>query len=114
MITVYHFDHSNLANHEASRDLMFCANESTAKNMFKAGQYDKVAVVKSNDLEDAFKLTNNIDQPWVQNDNLLFPCPRPHDGYRSTSVGDLMQRGQEYFIVAGFGFRKIELEIGNE
>jgi len=49
--------------------------------------------VEASSLEDAYALSQNIDQPW----NPTNPC-------RSTSVGDVIQSDEGFFFVKGFGF----------
>lgn len=56
------------------------------------------------ELEDVFRLTNNINRPWIRND-----CVMVCDGrQRSTSVGDVIvaPTGGVY-VVAGHGFKRI-------
>lgn len=47
-------------------------------------------------LTDAFTRSQNFDDHWNPN----HPC-------RSTSVGDVIQNDEGYFMVAGFGFTKL-------
>jgi len=63
-----------------------------------------VAIVDTNDLDEAFRLTNHIDHPW-QNNLEIVKCfwPKP----RSTSVGDFMQIGDDVYVVEMIGFRKL-------
>lgn len=49
--------------------------------------------VIANSLEMAYSKSQNGDWPW----NLLNPC-------RSTSVGDVIQNGDEFHMVSGIGF----------
>jgi len=51
------------------------------------GMYNKVAVVKEDDLDLAFELTNHIYDDWWENPSVT---KIGDDNYRSTSVGDLM------------------------
>ena len=77
----------------------------TAADKFDPKKFRNVAQVNTDDLEEAYKLTNNIDKPWIENKE-VFPCfLKPQ---RSTSMGDVLQIGHEYFAVATFGFTKIE------
>ena len=69
--------------------------------------YKKVASVKTVSLQQAFRLTNNIDESWVDNLDVKLECelPKGKDGFRSTSSGDVMiiDEGTEnelvYFLV---------------
>jgi len=76
-----------------------------AKAMLE-GEYSAIAVVESNDRDDAYRLTNHIECDWRENDGVV---AIPGREYRSTSVGDIfeMEDGSMY-IVANMGFKKIE------
>jgi hypothetical protein len=72
---------------------------------FSEGAYKHVADVDLDDLEDAFRLTNHIHSVWNENtDAHVEPQPGPQ---RSTSVGDIIERDGEFFLVAPFGFETI-------
>lgn len=58
-------------------------------------------------MDRAFTLTNNIDIPWPNNPGVKCAETGP---YRSTSVGDLMQRGSKIYVVESIGFREISRE----
>jgi hypothetical protein len=67
------------------------------------GEYEAVARVDSDDLEDGFRFTNTINQSWSNfpTDNvtpLRINC-------RSTSVGDIITRGGSTYVVAPVGFK---------
>lgn len=68
--------------------------------------YEKVATVETDDLETAFACTNNITHLWVQNHNVVAE-PSLSGSFRSTSVGDILVRGEELFVVAPMGFTKL-------
>ena len=57
-----------------------------------------VAYVDTDNLEDAFKLTNTIDSHWSKNDfnwiheRAQIPCRENVDYCRSTSVGDVLYK----------------------
>lgn len=68
-----------------------------------ADGYHRVAAVEADDLEKAYELTNNIDRPWPENEGVEAIGGR----FRSTSVGDLMLMGEDFYVVAGIGFEKI-------
>lgn len=73
-----------------------------------------VAVVDTSDPEEAFKLTNNVDNPWPQNETVT--PESTSESYRSTSVGDLVvdgmagARGSKHLIVEPCGFRELTIE----
>ena len=59
-------------------------------------------------LETAWRLTNTIDRPWVQNKEVtVVGTPQ----LRSTSVGDHMLLDGEKWQVACFGFTKVTSEV---
>tara|TARA_R100001082_G_scaffold108099_1_gene82889 strand:- start:3545 stop:3940 length:396 start_codon:yes stop_codon:yes gene_type:complete len=70
-----------------------------------ADGFTKVAVVSAHSLGEAFRLSNNIEESWVDNcdvfsvnDELLFSV----NGLRSTSSGDVIfdsNEGKFYFLV---------------
>lgn len=70
---------------------------------FKAGQYEKVAEVNTDDMEKAFELTNHIDSDWTKNADVT-PLTTKN---RSTSVGDVMVMNGEHYLVGMLGFVKI-------
>lgn len=59
-------------------------------------------------LNEAYRLTQNLDLPWVDGASQLFGEAARHMGARSTSVGDVIETAEGLFMVAPFGFRKIE------
>lgn len=70
-----------------------------------------VATVKTDDLEEAFRLTNNIDDIWTKNPEVTSHTSRP----RSTSVGDVMLKdlnclGGAWYVVESLGFRQLTEE----
>jgi hypothetical protein len=55
-----------------------------------------VGYVETNSLEEAFKLSQNFDSAW----NPTNPC-------RSTSVGDVIQDDDKFFMVCKMGFKEL-------
>lgn len=53
--------------------------------------------VNATSLEQAFALSQNIEENW----NPTNPC-------RSTSVGDVIQDDNDFYMVCGIGFQKLE------
>ena len=49
--------------------------------------YDMVAEVQADDLEEGFRLTNTIDSPWWEQDGVQLFVKPP---LRSTSAGDVL------------------------
>lgn len=60
-------------------------------------------------LENAYRLTQNIDTAWIKSP-AVDPAADPRMPIRSTSVGDVLQRGDKYFVVEECGFREINRE----
>lgn len=66
--------------------------------------YDLVAVVDSDDLEEAWALTNHIDHDWTDNEKVWALTK----AVRSSSVGDIfVVKGGGFYAVAGVGFKKL-------
>ena len=69
--------------------------------------YEFVAKVDGDLLEDAFVLTNHIEKSWTENDGVEEIGPGPH---RSTSVGDVVVNSQGAFLCRGNGWQEISKE----
>jgi hypothetical protein len=69
---------------------------------FKSGKYQLVfAFVRpianvDEQLEQIFFETQNLDEPW-----------HPRIAHRSTSVGDVVKVGDDFWVVASIGFTKL-------
>jgi len=101
MITVYH-------NPKFS-DLSF---NKDIGNAVKAhlDLLEQVAEVEVDDLNKAYRLTNNIESSWTKN---LHVTPVEDEsvlthGFRSTSVGDCMEKDGQLFVVAPCGFEEVQ------
>ena len=57
-----------------------------------ADQYHPVAIVAADDVDQVFRLTNNIDWPWIENPEILWSetAYGTRTPLRSTSVGDII------------------------
>lgn len=66
-------------------------------------EYREVAIVDTNMLEEAFKLTNNIEEEWTKNQKVF----TKFFNQRSTSVGDLMLFRDTFYAVDNIGFKMI-------
>jgi hypothetical protein len=82
---------------EAKRTLMFGARKFQP-NMFS--YFTEVAKVDTDDLEEAFELTNL----WEDVAKIT-----RIERMSSTSVGDIFQKGDRYFMVDNFGFAELYL-----
>lgn len=82
-------------------------------NAIKSGKiegisYKLVGTVKTTNLETAFRLTNSVDSYWCTGSEVTVVG----DDHRSTSVGDLMEKDGEFFVVAMIGFNAVkDLEL---
>lgn len=97
MITVYH--------HTNTRESFFGRTIDQATKDLADGLYQKVAEVNTDDLEQAFVLSNSIDLPWFENKEVKILGGA--SGYRSTSVGDVLDHNGVKYIVDSCGFTKI-------
>jgi hypothetical protein len=111
MITVLHL--SERATRDQRCDAMMGYNEAKhlghCAALLTAGLYQCVALVVTDDLDFAYEVTNHIDRAW--NDPELAigrgVIPASPDRQRSTSVGDILVKDNEYFVVASFGFKSL-------
>jgi len=91
MIKVYH-----------NSEFLIYMEEQTIESL-KKGLFECVATVETDNLDDAIRDTNNIDQAWHLNTNVK--ALRREN--RSTSVGDLLKRDNTFFVVDSLGFREL-------
>jgi len=95
MITVFH--NPKFVDLAFSRDIVAD---------FQAAQMEtsleKVAEVQTEDLDEAYQDTNHIDRPWHDNESVTLIKKS-----RSTSIGDVMERNGERFIVDKIGFKRL-------
>lgn len=110
MIAVLHLsDRTNQA--ERLEALMGYEDEAHAKHcaeLLLAGRYNLVALVLTQDMDKAFEHTNSIDRGWYEPELALSRqiILGGAEGYRSTSVGDILYSAEdkEFYVVASFGF----------
>ena len=111
MINVYQSKQFNLTSFYGIGDI---CPKSKILDMFvtleKDRQYELVAEVATDNLDEAYHLTNSIEQGWWMNEkvNALFL----DNGCRSTSMGDILlvchdNGSASAYIVAKFGFEKL-------
>jgi len=94
MIEVYH----------NSEFLMYMTN-STFEEL-KKGHFERVATVETDSIDIAYQQTNNIDQPWHLNTNVK--AVRREN--RSTSVGDLVKKGEIFYVIQPEGWLELTRE----
>jgi hypothetical protein len=69
--------------------------------------YSRVAVVKSDNVDDVFRITNHIESDWTQNPEVVTLIGNRH---RSTSVGDVVEEFKpdgKKFLCAPVGWKEI-------
>jgi len=111
MITIYQIqltdeqiDIINELGHEAvpaqraKLNVMFGADNFRTSDL---QYYTETMQVDTDDLEDAFELTNLWDQPER--------IDRIGNAQSSTSVGDIFQKGDRFYMVDSFGFASLLL-----
>lgn len=80
------------------------SQQRACSELFLLGLYRLAGSVVGTDLEDAFHLTNHIDQSWTENKGVN-ATPGPQ---RSSSVGDLFEVVDEgWHVCASFGFEEM-------
>lgn len=108
MITVYHIDSEKAynADRELYLDITMFTETSKIVTAIESGLYKKVAEVNSHELEDAYFLTNSIEDHWSQNEGVT----QFGDRNKSSSMGDIMVYNNECFVVAAVGFTLLPQE----
>ena len=79
---------------------------STGSNKFQEVEKqprEYVGFVYANSIEHAFRLSQNDENVW----NTANPC-------RSTSVGDVIQSDEGFYMVCGIGFKLLDETSKNE
>jgi hypothetical protein len=64
--------------------------------------YELVAIVPTSDLEIAYRDTNHIDRVWWENPNVQLVKES-----RSSSIGDVLVRGDEQYRCEALGWKRI-------
>lgn len=103
-MTVYQFDLANVRNEADSieKEIHFNLSLYGGKRWDEAlwRFFQPVATVHTDDLDHAFEVMN------LWNDEELVERHRPT---RSLSVGDILKRGEKFYMVDGFGFSEISV-----
>ena len=63
-------------------------------------------------LEQAFRLTNSVDQDWFENPDILVD-ENIAKGCRSTSIGDIIIVEHDAYVVIGAGFKYLDTSVKN-
>lgn len=91
MYTVYHADNPTFCLPHPK----FSLNDRTG--------FSVVAIVDAASLEEVFRLTNHIDKPWQENDQVSYGKKNA----RSTSVGDVVVGNEGAFRCEMVGWTEI-------
>jgi hypothetical protein len=95
----------------------YSANTEVAKNeaalaWFRGGRYQLVASVDTESLEEAYRLTPNLDDSWSRDGapRITVLCPLPVVdgavyGLKSTEVGDVCVMNEVVYRCAGVGWQ---------
>jgi hypothetical protein len=67
-------------------------------------KYQKVAVVDTDNLEEAFRLTQHIEEDWTRGSQVLW---RWIGRTRSSSIGDVFVLEDQAWIILSFGFEML-------
>jgi len=117
-ITVFHLDDEKISYDDRLELLMSGVtrtNEALVKRFWLAGGYSPVATIETDSLSTAWELTNNIDERWVDNREIVdLHGPVDPFGRRSSMVNDIMSRDGVFYIVQSVGFGEIELSERQE
>jgi hypothetical protein len=87
--TVYH-----CTNEESL--IRLWTSRATMPTTIKREGYTQVATVTAESLDEAYRLTNSIDEPWQHNPSVT-PA-RPDTPERSTSIGDVIVEHSQIWI----------------
>jgi hypothetical protein len=91
--------------HPFDGDVSFVESISKA---FAAGHYKPVAVLDTDDPEQVFARTQNLDQGWTESETLVILSAGP---FRSTAVGDLIEL-EDGFVAVNSPFGMLTLPEG--
>lgn len=101
MVTVYHMKEAAIRKDGFAFICHSVEQALQAMEAFESGKYAKVGEVDTDNLEEAFSATNNIDDSWTKNAGVRSLAG---SNVRSTSAGDIMEKDDTFYVVGGFGF----------
>lgn len=120
-IAVYHLRDVALrvGRDDAGRKDAATASAIVSKGVLEEKNYVYNARVKIDEtgktvdqlLEECFRLTNSVETPWVQNEEIVFSGA---ERQRSSMVGDIFVVMQKPYIVSSFGFTALDDKIAHE
>ena len=95
-----------MENEERTAMIIHAVDPDFRDSVPDVGYYRLVAEVETDDVDEAFHLTNSYDNVWWTNEKVqahVVPC-------RSTSVGDvIILPSNEAFLITRTGFRSVGL-----
>ena len=107
-IEVWHF----VSDDPALTAALFAGNPERIRAAWQDKIYVKVAECVTDDLELAYRWTNNIDNRWSFDPNPValpvFDPGRPKTPHRSSAVGDVFVRRGKPFYVDAVGFKDLD------
>jgi hypothetical protein len=77
-----------------------------AKTAFEGDCYKLVAEIDADNLEYAWRYTQHLDEAWNE-DPATGIKPTGEGPFRSSAVGDLIEKDGEFFYVHSFGFKAL-------
>lgn len=85
-------------------------NLADVRELYNNGGYEFVAIIDTNDMDEAWEASNNITSQWTKGKKVnTLSKDAQHMGYaRSSMVGDIFgDEDDNYYVVAGAGFIKL-------
>ena len=113
MINVYHSETAADFDKESRLNKYMARSSDVILNLLQTGQIflRKVATLKdTNDLDDAYCLTNSIESGWYQNHGIEAHLSGAKS-LRSTSVGDVIEKDGVFHVVCAMGFETLDATV---
>lgn len=115
MITILHSNNTRDTGFfkpeaETENSERYTFGEKDIRKAYKNGNYDYVAMIDTDDLDEAYMLSNNITSTWLKGDkvNTASLEAEKRGGARSSMVGDMFADSDDnYYVVSPHGFTKI-------
>ncbi len=110
-ITVYHLTLGGLRKgfDDVGRQQGRIATATKLRDAMRDNRYRRVGTILADSLNDAFRITNSIEDSWTKNPEVLGVAP---GGHRSTSVGDVFVMNGIPHVVSSMGFTELPAFIG--
>lgn len=86
-------------------------------NEITISEYNRIADIECDSLDDAYNLSQNIDSSWLDNKEVTAYYSKyteERKEARSTSVGDLIHSEEldKFYMVEDFGFGEVKIQNG--